>query len=115
MRTVPKSIKGPDWAVTGIPKGECLLTRTKTDILDAKGQEAMRKVCKPARGVLDITAAGFKPGVTTEYLDEICHKGCIERDVRATLFRMFSLLTSAVTSFALKLQPLPQIAVHFCK
>ncbi|KAL5047729.1 hypothetical protein BDW71DRAFT_34471 [Aspergillus fruticulosus] len=80
MRTVPKSIKHPDWAVTGIPKGERRLSRTKIDILDAKGQEAMRKVCRLAREVLDITAAEIKPGVTTDYLDEVCHTACIERD-----------------------------------
>ncbi|KAL4976449.1 peptidase M24, structural domain-containing protein [Aspergillus desertorum] len=80
MRTVPKSIRHPDWAVTGIPKGERRLSRTKIDILDAEGQEAMRKVCRLAREVLDITAAEIKPGVTTDHLDEVCHKACIERD-----------------------------------
>ncbi|THC88763.1 hypothetical protein EYZ11_011786 [Aspergillus tanneri] len=79
-RSVPKSIKHPDWAQTGIPKGERRLSRTKIDILDAKGQEAMRKVCRLAREVLDITAAELKPGITTDYLDEVCHKACIERD-----------------------------------
>jgi methionyl aminopeptidase len=81
MRTVPKTIKHPDWAVTGVPKGEMRLSRTKIDILDAKGQEAMRKVCRFAREVLDITAAELRPGVTTDYLDEVCHKACVERDV----------------------------------
>ncbi|OJJ57342.1 hypothetical protein ASPSYDRAFT_58904 [Aspergillus sydowii CBS 593.65] len=80
MRTVPKTIKHPDWAVTGIPKGELRLSRTKIDILDAKGQEAMRKVCRFAREVLDITAAELRPGITTDYLDEVCHKACVERD-----------------------------------
>jgi methionyl aminopeptidase len=88
MRTVPKSIKHPDWAETGIPKGERRLSRTKIDILDAKGQEAMRKVCRLAREVLDITAAELKPGITTDYLDEVCHKACVERNVSAILFKM---------------------------
>jgi methionyl aminopeptidase len=57
------------------------LSRSKWDLLDAKGQQAMRKVCRLAREVLDITAAAVKPGVTTDYLDEICHNACIERDV----------------------------------
>jgi methionyl aminopeptidase len=43
----------------------------------------MRKVCRLAREVLDITAAAMKPGVTTDYLDAICHNACIERDVGA--------------------------------
>jgi methionyl aminopeptidase len=41
----------------------------------------MRKVCRLAREVLDIAAAAVKPGVTTDYLDEIVHKACLERDV----------------------------------
>lgn len=57
------------------------LNQTKIDILDAKGQEAMRKVCRLAREVLEITAAGVRPGITTDYLDEVCHKACVERDV----------------------------------
>lgn len=41
----------------------------------------MRKVCRLAREVLDIAAEHAKPGVTTDYIDEIVHKACIERDV----------------------------------
>lgn len=41
----------------------------------------MRKVCRLAREVLDITAAELKPGITTDHLDEVCHRACIERDV----------------------------------
>lgn len=41
----------------------------------------MRKVCRLAREVLDIAARAIKPGVTTDYIDEIVHKACIERDV----------------------------------
>ena len=81
MRTVPKSIKHPDWWETGRPVGELRLNRKKIEILDLKGQDAMRKVCKLAREVLDITAAAIKPGVTTDQLDEICHKATVERKV----------------------------------
>ena len=41
----------------------------------------MRKVCRIGREVLDIAAAEVRPGVTTDYLDEIVHKACIEREV----------------------------------
>ena len=82
MRTVPKSIKHPDWSVTGIPKAERRLNRSKIELLDTKGQEAMRKVCRLSREVLDVVAAEIKPGVTTDYLDEVCHKACVERQVR---------------------------------
>ncbi|KAJ5933501.1 hypothetical protein N7454_005830 [Penicillium verhagenii] len=79
-RPVPKTIRHPDWADTGIPKGEKRLNKYKVDLLDAKAQEAMRKVCRLAREVLDITAAAMKPGVTTDYLDEVCHNACVERE-----------------------------------
>ena len=82
-RAVPKSIPHPDYAKSGIPRGEQRLNRAKIDLLDAKAQEAMRKVCKLAREVLDITAAELKPGITTDYLDEVCHKATVERNVSA--------------------------------
>lgn len=85
-RTLPKSIKRPDWADTGIPARENRLNRNKIDILDAEAQEAMRKVCRLAREVLDITAAELKPGITTDYLDEVCHRACVERDVSTYTF-----------------------------
>lgn len=53
--------------------------------MDASGQDAMRKVCRLAREVLDIVAAELKPGVTTDHLDEVCHKACIERKVSEIL------------------------------
>lgn len=85
-RTLPKSIKRPDWSETGIPARENRLKRNKIDLLDAKAQEAMRKVCRLAREVLDVTAAELKPGITTDYLDEVCHRACVERDVSAIKF-----------------------------
>ncbi|KAL3432767.1 hypothetical protein BDV09DRAFT_205748 [Aspergillus tetrazonus] len=78
MRILLRSIKCPHWAVAGKLKGERFLGRMKIDFLDAKGQEVI-----------------WKPGVTTDYLDEISHQAYIECDVRATLFKMFSFLTSA--------------------
>ncbi|KAI5861221.1 methionine aminopeptidase 1 [Durotheca rogersii] len=79
-RTVPKSIAQPDYADTGIPKSEQRLNRNKIDILDAKGQEGMRRACRLAREVLDLVAAELKPGITTDYLDEVCHRACVERN-----------------------------------
>lgn len=59
--------------------------RNKIAILDKKQQEGMRKVCRLAREVLDIAAAAAKPGVTTDYIDEIVHKACMERNVSTLL------------------------------
>lgn len=49
-------------------------------ILNKKEQEGMRKVCRLAREVLDIAARELKPGITTDYLDEVVHKACLERN-----------------------------------
>lgn len=114
MRKVPKSIPRPDYAGTGIPKSERFLNRNKFDILDQKGQNAMRKVCRLGREVLDIVAAEVKPGVTTDYLDEVCHKATIERNVGAhqpLLYRTHipdrGRLTFTVLPVSAELQPLP--------
>jgi methionyl aminopeptidase len=81
-RTVPKSIPHPDYAETGYPKSERLISgRNQIRILDKKEQAGMRKVCRLAREVLDIAARAVKPGVTTDYIDEIVHKACLEREV----------------------------------
>jgi methionyl aminopeptidase len=81
-RQIPKSIRHPDYALDGIPRSERTFgVRNKIEILDKKGQEGMRKVCRLAREVLDIAAAAAKPGVTTDHIDEIVHKACIEREV----------------------------------
>ena len=50
-------------------------------ILDKDGQDAMRKVCKLSREVLDVAARALKPGVTTDYIDEVVHNAIIEREV----------------------------------
>jgi methionyl aminopeptidase len=82
-REVPASIKHPDYAFDGVPRSEQTLRgRTKIDILDKVGQEGMRKVCRLGREVLDIAAAAIRPGITTDYIDEIVHKACMERNVR---------------------------------
>ncbi|OAL06018.1 methionine aminopeptidase [Phaeosphaeriaceae sp. SRC1lsM3a] len=80
-REVPKSIKLPDYAKDGIPRSEqVFVNRNKIAILNKEEQEGMRKVCRLGREVLDIAARAAKPGVTTDYIDEIVHKACMERD-----------------------------------
>lgn len=78
-RIVPLSVTKPDWADTGIPVGEQRYG-AKWSILDAEGQEAMRKVCRLSREVLDIVATELRPGITTDFLDEVCHNACMERN-----------------------------------
>ena len=79
-RVVPKSIPHPEWSSTGLPNYP-YVKRNNITILDQKGIDAMRKVCRLSREVLDIAAAAVKPGVTTDYIDDIVHKACIERKV----------------------------------
>lgn len=81
-RAVPAHIKRPDYSEDGNPKSERkLVGRHNITILNAKEIEGMRKVCRMGREVLDLVAREVRPGVTTDYLDEIVHNACIERDV----------------------------------
>ncbi|UPX13849.1 Methionyl aminopeptidase [Ascochyta rabiei] len=80
-REVKKSVKLPDYSKDGIPRSEqVFVNRNKIAILTKEEQDGMRKVCRLAREVLDIAAAAAKPGVTTDYIDEIVHNACMERD-----------------------------------
>jgi methionyl aminopeptidase len=81
-REVPAHIKLPEYAADGVPRTERIPSiRNKIAILDKKEQKAMRKVCRLTREVLDAAAREIRPGVTTDYLDEIVHKATIERNV----------------------------------
>lgn len=83
LRTLPSSIKRPDYAVDGVPRSEYALgsSSRKISILSPSECEGMRKVCRLAREVLDIAAAAAKPGVTTDDIDAIVHQACIDRKV----------------------------------
>ena len=73
----------------------------------------MRKVCRLGREILDIAGRAAKPGVTTDYIDEIVHKATIERDVRtAASHAGFAQLTDIVLSITTELLPLPQVRMH---
>jgi len=81
-RAVPSHIKRPDYSEDGNPRSERkLVGRHNITILNAKEIEGMRKVCRMGREVLDLVAREVRPGVTTDYLDEVVHNACIERNV----------------------------------
>lgn len=85
-RQLPDRIRHPDYAADGVPRsGQSLVGRNKIKILNEAEQRAMRKVCRLAREVLDIAAREIKPGVTTDYIDEVVHNACVERDVSTPL------------------------------
>ncbi|RMX74036.1 hypothetical protein D0869_13002, partial [Hortaea werneckii] len=69
-RHAPKTIQAPEWAASGVPKAGQRLNRSKIAVLNLAGQEAMHKVSRLAREVLDANAAEIRPGVTTDYLHE---------------------------------------------
>ena len=110
-RKVPDRIAQPDYAKDGIPRSEQVFRgRNKITQLDAKEQEGMRKVCRLGREVLDIVAAEVKPGVTTDYLDEVCHNACLERDVSTKEAVVCDLyLTRLGIPLTPQLLPLPEI------
>lgn len=84
---MPRKIKLPDYAKDGIPHSERVFsTRNKIAILTPEEQEKMRKVCRFGREVLDAAGRAAKPGVTTDYIDEVVHKASIERGVSADCF-----------------------------
>ena len=83
-RPVPESIPHPNYAKDGDPKYK-YADKNKIAILDKKGQEGMRKVCRLSREVLDIAAREVKPGVTTDHIDEVVHNACLERNVGISL------------------------------
>ena len=86
--------------------------RTKIEILNQEQQEGVRKVCRLAREVLDIAAAAAVPGVTTDYVDEVVHKACLEREVRIFSCYLINFLTKAVLSITSELLQLSEICVH---
>ena len=116
-REIPASIQRPDYAGDGVPKlGSRFIGRNNITILDKAGQDAMRKVCRLAREVLDIAAREVRPGITTDYLDEIVHKACIERDVGSLARHSVELSNPlAVLPFAVELQPFPKVRLHIRK
>ncbi|KAF2666932.1 methionine aminopeptidase 1 [Microthyrium microscopicum] len=80
-RKIPDHIVKPDYWETGIPKSEQnYIKKNKITVLNKEQQAAMRKVCRYTREVLDIAAKEVRPGITTDYLDEVVHKACIERN-----------------------------------
>jgi methionyl aminopeptidase len=96
---VPESIQHPEYAKDGIPRSEReFVGRNKIKILDKREQEGMRKVGRLAREVLDIAAREVRPGVTTDYIDEVVHKACLERNSYPSPLNYYNFPKSVCTS-----------------
>ncbi|CAG8595256.1 9268_t:CDS:10 [Cetraspora pellucida] len=99
-RSVPPHIKRPDYAddPKGVSRSEMNNQNNIIKELNNDEIEAMRKVCKFAREVLDIGAAAVKPGVTTDEIDRIVHEAAIERDCYPSPLNYYEFPKSVCTS-----------------
>jgi len=74
VRRVPPEIEQPDYAETGTPRRTTGLL-IKTPELIA----AMRTAGRVAAEVLAEVGGAVAPGVTTDFLDALCHEACLRR------------------------------------
>ncbi|RKP14121.1 peptidase M24, structural domain-containing protein [Piptocephalis cylindrospora] len=80
-RALPPTIARPDYADTGFPLSEAKEKASRSILVMKPDEiEAMRKVGRLAREVLDIGARAIRVGITTDEIDRIIHEACIERD-----------------------------------
>lgn len=102
MRSVPKRIPAPDYAgdPRGIPRGEEEFNESSCALvaLDEAGAAGMRKVCRLGREVLDIAVRAARPGVTTEEIDAVVHRACMERDSYPSPLNYYGFPKSCCTS-----------------
>ena len=74
---MPPEIPRPDYARFGRPKRR--FGRSDSEPLTAEQLARMRRACRAAAEVLEITGRAVQPGVTTEALDVIAHRETIAR------------------------------------
>nr|CAH7722805.1 unnamed protein product [Callosobruchus chinensis] len=100
-RTVPESIKRPDYGdhPQGIPISEQAVRGSGLiKVLDDEEIEAMRVSCKLGREVLDEAARVCDVGVTTDEIDRIVHEACIERECYPSPLNYYCFPASCCTS-----------------
>ncbi len=76
LRSVPAGIIRPPYADTG------LVPHVRESSIEIKSPDQitrMRRACRLAREVLEVTKRAVRPGVTTDDLDAITHQAYIER------------------------------------
>ncbi|KAL7668760.1 hypothetical protein ACOME3_009451 [Neoechinorhynchus agilis] len=101
MRTVPNSIMKPRYAesVNGICEMESKEKKSfHIAVLSKEDIEGLRKACKLGREVLDIALQASGIGVTTEEIDQIVHKACIERQCYPSTLNYHQFPKSCCTS-----------------
>jgi methionyl aminopeptidase len=65
---VPPEVARPEYAATGHPR------EGGKDVKSADELERLRRACRAAAQVLRMGGAAVRPGITTEALDELCHR-----------------------------------------
>ncbi|MFL5348958.1 MAG: type I methionyl aminopeptidase [Hyalangium sp.] len=73
-RSVPAHIPRPDYAETGRPARSPELSEVKSPDVIAR----MRRACRAAAQVLELTGAAVRPGITTDELDGLAHEAYIK-------------------------------------
>lgn len=101
IRTVPPTIKRPDYA--DHPKGRSLSEEsfrgnTTVKVLNEDDIEGMRLASKLGREVLDEAAKAIAIGVTTDEVDRVVHEACIERDCYPSPLNYYNFPASCCTS-----------------
>jgi methionyl aminopeptidase len=74
MLTVPAGIVPTDYYLTGRPSRRDEPMVKSPDVI-----ERMRKACRIAAEVLEVTGRAVAPGVTTDELDRVAHQAYLER------------------------------------
>lgn len=76
-RAVPEAIARPDYALDGIPKAKGPVLPWIIEVKTDEQIACMRESGRIARQVLDAAGRAAKPGVTTDYIDEVAHNATI--------------------------------------
>ena len=80
-RELPATIRRPDYAESGVPRGEMENKRANfIQVLSPKEIEKMRLACRLGREVLEEAKKAAKVGVTCDEIDRVVHEACIARN-----------------------------------
>lgn len=80
MRNIKPTIQTPDYAENGIPTSERVAKSQsgRIHVHTPEEIEAIRKVCRMGREVLDMAGKKVRVGITTEEIDIAVHEMCME-------------------------------------
>ncbi|CAM9948273.1 unnamed protein product [Phaeothamnion confervicola] len=78
-REVPDHIQKPDYAVTGVPKGQVPRFGWMIEVKTPEQIAGMRAAGRAAREVLDAAGRAVAAGVTTDAIDRLVHEETIKR------------------------------------